>query len=74
MCFPRRLKGDVLHPVASFDQLVEATSMRRPGYFVLFAIAVVGLVAGCRGDAPTVPALVAPTVRVTGDSVVGVAS
>ncbi|MEO7714406.1 MAG: Ig-like domain-containing protein [Gemmatimonadaceae bacterium] len=48
--------------------------MTRPSHFLLFAIPVVRLVAGCTGDAPTVPALVAPTVRLTGDSVVAVAS
>ena len=47
--------------------------MIRSRFVALFAIAITGLQAGCAGDTPTLPALVAPTVRLTGDSVVAVA-
>lgn len=40
----------------------------------LFAIAIVGLHTSCTRDTPTLPSLVAPTLRIRGDSVVAVAS
>ena len=47
--------------------------MIRSRSVALFAIAITGLHAGCTGDTPTLPAIVAPTMRLTGDSVVAVA-